>query len=190
MRYRHLRGLVETPVRFVPLLDLLAQEAEDVVHLVEEEPPDEREVVNGAGLFVRGGVDDALGDLRRRHASGRQVFHQRAVYTRLPGEAVDALGPTPVQPTFDVLDDHANVAAGAFDGDRPLGHIDPNGVVVGVVRLGGRLPSRRAEPLEGVGGRLHVEDMGHPSAQEPLVRLPLLVCRDRDGGRGVYHVVA
>src|SRR5881409_3781708 len=48
-------------------------------------------------------MDDALGDLRDRHAAGREILHERGMNAGLALEAVDALGAAPGEPALDVL---------------------------------------------------------------------------------------
>ena len=108
----------------------------------------------------------------------------------LPARLSMPFAPRPLSQPLQVLDDHPRVAARALDGDWALGHLDPYGVVVGVGHVGGRLPARRPQVLEWVGGRLHVEDVGDPSPEEALVRLPLLVGGDGGGSRLVHGRVA
>ncbi len=134
---------------------------------------------------VPGAVPDALGDLGHRHAPGGEVLHQGWVDSRLAGQAVDALGAAAVQPALDVLDDHARVAPGTLEADRSRRDLDLDRVVGGIGHRRGRLPPGAVHALEGLGRRLHVEDVGHPGADESLLRLPFLVLADGLGGHAI-----
>ena len=104
---------------------------------------------------------------------------------RLAGQAVDALGAAAVEPAFDVLHDHARVAAGAVERDGAGGDLDADGVVVGVRHRGRGREARADQRPERVGGGLHVEDVGDPAAQEALARFPFLVGLDGLAGHPV-----
>ena len=70
-------------------------------------------------------MQDALRVLRDRHATRREILHEGGMHARLALEAVDALGAAAVEPALDVLDEHADIAPGALDGDQALGQLDP-----------------------------------------------------------------
>src|SRR5207247_5756558 len=112
-------------------------------------------------------------DLGDRHAAGGEVLHQRRVNAGLALEAVDSLGAAAVEPTLDVLDEHARVAPRAFDGDGTGGDPDLHRVVLGLRHLGGRRPAGADELLERVRRRLHVKNVGDPGAYGALRGLPI-----------------
>ena len=174
----------------VARLDLRLQEPQDVLRLCGEQALYEGEIVDGSGIRICGGVYDALCDLRCGHAPGGQVFHERPVQSRLSREAVDALCASSVQPSFDVLDYHADVAARALDGDEPFRGLDADWVVVWGCRFRWRRPPGCAQLPEWFRRSLHVEDVCDPPAQEALPRFPLLVRGDRCRRRRVHLVVA
>ena len=107
-----------------------------------------------------------------------------------PGEAVDALGAPATEPSLDVLDERAQVAARALQRDLTRRALDRDGVALGVGHLGARAPAGIGALLEGGGGDAHVEDVSDPSAREALGGLPLLVGPDRGRGRFVDRFVA
>ena len=143
-----------------------------------------------AGFGVLGFVDHSLGDLGHRDPGRGQVLHQGRPLARLPRQAVDSLGPPPVEPPLQVLQQHACIPAGSRLGDRTLGDGDFDGVVLGPRHFRRRRPARAPQFPKGIRGRLHVKDMGDPSPEKALLGLPLFVGPDRFGRHLVHLGVA
>src|SRR5438093_6012383 len=77
-------------IAFVRLGALASRE--DVGELLAEESLYQYLVVRGAGAGVARAMDDALGDLRDRHAARREILHQHWMHPARAREAVGSRG--------------------------------------------------------------------------------------------------